>query len=534
MTRVSLTTALASLFMFYGTSDALAVSHDQNSQSDLNIAAARQNAAERRVSTAPSIDIGGILASHGWTLVRGNYYHTKGVEKGIFPSEYLKNYGFSTDGMVYITAEGSNDVLGVSYGANVELNVPNMLRNYHIHLQQIGVMGAGVFVNTRLGDLKVGYQEGIDSVMRIDAFSIGAGDNSNLWMRYVNLKSIHDPLDNIASGVDLPIVMNTKYLENAFYLSTGLYSESIYEGSNRFSRGGKLAFGGTPNLVNELPFRFSYLSPSVGGLRIGVSYSPFGYDEDKVVGTHVTRELVAEKSEKKSSDAAPLISNAMFARQAITNALWGDISLPVREKNTRPYYIMPLYEHVVNVGMTYSGSLDGIDFKISAVSEYAKNKTQLSKERVSFARMDDIKNIAFGGMLSYKNLKFAASYGYLGSIDGVNNMHNWNGEKFALDGDDRILIQTSGTYFWTLGGGYEYRGAYVSAAYRGSSYSGNKFNEIALGAEYDISTDSSRVSCAVFANYHYFHARSAVTLNSAETNGVNKGQVALAGVKVMF
>ncbi|ASI47756.1 hypothetical protein AOV_02770 [Anaplasma ovis str. Haibei] len=532
MTRVSFSTALASLLVLCEAGDAFAVSRGQKLHSNGNVASAERqhkySAADHYASTMPSIDIGGTLITHGWVSLQNDYYRTKGIQRGDFPSEYSRKYGFASDGMLHITAEGRNDVWGVSYGGSLELDVPHVQKNAYVSFKQVGSRGARVFVNTQFGDLKVGYQEGVDSLMKVDAFSIGAGDNSNIWMRYVNLRGIHDPLKNSdADAVDLPNELRKRYLENTFYLSTGLYSQSILEGSNRFSTGVSSSSNrGLPaNIVNALPFRFSYLSPSFGGLRLGVSYSPFGYDEDKIINAHVPRKL----SVQTQTPVSGLLGLGLgFLRGTLEE------NVVVQEQNARARHILPLYERVTNVAVTYSAQIKGVDFKVSAISEYAKSKKGLLSEHLSFAKLDDMKNIAFGGMFGYKNLKLAASYGYLGPIDRVNNMYVWDGGKFVLNIRDKVLIKTEGTYFWTLGGGYEYNGAYVSAIYRGSNYSGNKLNEIALGAEYNISTSASRVDCSFFANYHYFNARSSVVLDSAKTNGVNNGRVMLAGMKVKF
>ncbi|MDD9361820.1 MAG: hypothetical protein PV344_02705, partial [Anaplasma sp.] len=86
-------------------------------------------------------------------------------------------------------------------------------------------------------------------------------------------------------------------------------------------------------------------------------------------------------------------------------------------------------------GMTYSSSFNGLDFKLSMVTEYAKGKTRLLRDSsdIEFAKMDSIKNVVLGGMLKYKNVKLAVSYGYLGQIDNVNNMYSYKLDKFVLN-----------------------------------------------------------------------------------------------------
>lgn len=538
MTRVSLSTALVTLLMCYGAGDAHASSAVQPKVqgSERGVTTKRVIGSDigRYISVSPSIDIGGSLVSHGWFAFRDTYYHNKGISEKLFlTSDQLRKHGISTDAMLQVNAEGRNDSFGIYYGGRMELDIPYTQQADYTSFKQVKNRGSKVYLNTAFGDFGFGYQVGIDSIMKVDAFSIGAGDNSNTWMRYVNLRGIYDPLEgkNAATDPAAPTELRKKYLENVFYLSTGLYTEGLFDGGNRFSKSSlKPVKDRSISLTNYLPMRFSYLSPSFGGLKVGVSYAPYGYDEDRTIGVHTSLE--------EEYDFALLGRDVPdnFLRVAAPgrNAL----SVPVikKRKVDRTQFIMPMYEHLVNVGMTYSSYFSGLDFKLSMVSEYAKGKTRLldTNGKIALPKMENIKNVAFGGMLRYKSIKFAASYGYLGRIDRVNNMYYPNNGKFTLKTDDKIIINVDGTYFWTVGGGYEYNGLYVSAIYRGSNYSGNRFDELSLGAEYDISGISSRVRCTVFANYHSFSAKSAMVVSAVETDGSNKGQVILSGMKVRF
>ncbi|EOA61975.1 porin [Anaplasma phagocytophilum] len=591
MTRVSLSTTLASLMMFYGMSDALASSAAQQSKvlsDEKGIVAVKRVTDKsnlgRYITVSPVIDIGGLVLSHGWFAFRDSYYHKKGIEEKLFPaSENLRAQGFASDAMLYVTAEGKNDNYKIRYGGSIELEVPYTQKADYTSFKQVRNRGTKVYVNTTFGEVSFGYQVGIDSIMRVDALSIGAGDISNTWMRYVNLRGIHDPLEGLTNekrlvllprnaavftaeieedlalpgntaastkGIGeglaplqygnqvrpvlhrsrpaLPIELKKLYLENVFYLSTGLYSESLFDGGNRFSRNASkpIDANNALNLTNALPLRFTYLSPDFAGLRLGVSYAPFGYEEDLLLDTHtaIKRSLVARMR---------VFKDYTRFHRAIRNRF----SIPlVEEGGRRKKFIIPLYENIVNAGMTYSSSFNDLDFKLSVVTEYAKGKTRLLRDStdIEFAKMDTIKNIVLGGMLKYKNVKLAASYGYLGQIDNINNMYSYRLGEFVLNTTDRVIIRTSGSYFLTAGAGYEYDRLYVSAFYRGSNYSGNIFNEVSLGAEYNISGHSSRVKSMIFANYHNFSALSAVVTDPVATDGVNRGQVILAGMKVRF
>lgn len=368
MTRVSLSTALATLWMFCGAGNAVATTMQQKiSESDKGAATKRVSdqgsLPGRYMGVTPSIDFGGSLMSHGWVAFRDAYYYDKGVSQGSFlTADQLRTHGISTDAMLYITAEGKNDSLGIYYGGSLELDVPYTQNADYTSYRQVNNRGMKVYLNSEYGDFGFGYQVGIDSIMRIDAFTIAAGDNSNTWLRYVNLRGIYNPFSTTSGGVSLPVVLRQKYLENAFYLSTGLYSESLMDGGNRFSiRNASQSKGANSiGLVNSLPLRFSYLSPSFAGLKLGVSYAPYGQDEDLVVKTHAAIEKTSVAVLDTQYLSPPLRRNSNI------------LLIPLSEKVKNQRFIMPLYEHIVNVGMTYSSYFNGLDFKLSMVSEYAK------------------------------------------------------------------------------------------------------------------------------------------------------------------
>ena len=525
MTRVSISTALASLLVFYGMSDVQASSMQQKvSSSDREVQIKRvgeRGSLSKYIGVSPAIDVGGSLSSHGWFAFRDRYYQDQGIKNKLLLShEQVGIRGVSTDAMLYVTAEGRNDAYGIYYGCSMELDVPYSQNAGYTSYRQVRNRGAKVYLNTSYGDFAFGYQPGVDALMRIDAFSIGAGDNGNTWMRYVNLRGVRDPLAGVAKGkVPLLPVLRAHYLENVYYLSTGLYSESITEGANRFSRNTVLPAdtSGTVGMVNTLPLRFSYLSPSFGGLKLGISYAPFGFDEDKMIRAN-----------------SALSAERVRPREAAGWAVFG--AAPAVLRHEKSSYILPMYEHFINIGMTYSSYFNGLDFKLSMVSEYAKAKSSILDNRrgINFPRMDSLKNVALGGMLKYKGVQFAMSYGYLGRIDKVSNMYYLKDGNYSLNDADRVVINTDRTSFWTVGGGYEYGDLYVSASYRGSSYSGNRLDELTFGAEYDISGGTSRVKSKLFANYHNYAAVSSEVVSSAETDGSNRGQVILAGMKVKF
>ncbi|GHM58291.1 MAG: hypothetical protein sL5_06760 [Candidatus Mesenet longicola] len=167
--------------------------------------------------------------------------------------DYSKTSGSSVNTTLNIRAENTNYDLGLIYGADIKLNVP---------ITKSGSMrsrGAHIFANTEFGDMNVGFMEGAESIMRVDASRIAAGDggaDSN-WFRKANLEG---------NKGNFP-----------FYVTPHLYSESLFSESNWLSFRDAVKYN--KSFIDTQPFRISYFSPAFMGLKVGVSYSP-NYDSD--------------------------------------------------------------------------------------------------------------------------------------------------------------------------------------------------------------------------------------------------------------
>lgn len=167
--------------------------------------------------------------------------------------DYSKTSGSSVDTVLNVRAENTNYDLGLAYGADIKLNVP---------ITKSGSMrsrSAHIFTNTEFGDINIGFMEGAESMMRLDASRIAAGDggaDSN-WFKKANLEGHKG---------NFP-----------FYVTPRLYSESLFSESNWLSFRDSIKYN--KSFIDTQPFRVSYFSPSFMGLKAGVSYSP-NYDSD--------------------------------------------------------------------------------------------------------------------------------------------------------------------------------------------------------------------------------------------------------------
>ncbi|WP_341808397.1 hypothetical protein [Wolbachia endosymbiont (group E) of Neria commutata] len=230
------------------------------------------------------ITFGGVVDAHGhvkagpdepgyrrYNLMAGgpkkytNYYDVdsdkiKGANP-IFPQgignvgDYSNNGGTVADAILHLRAENKNEDLGLLYGADVQFHVP--VTEGKGASQGVGAArsrGAHIFVNSEYGDVKLGYQFGPESLMRLDATRIATVDGGadSDWYRKVNLEG---------SSGSFP-----------FYVTPRLWTESFSSESEKLSF--RMAGKYNKGVMTTLPFRVAYYSPNYMGARFGISYAP--------------------------------------------------------------------------------------------------------------------------------------------------------------------------------------------------------------------------------------------------------------------
>ena len=169
--------------------------------------------------------------------------------------DYSESMGMISDAILHLRAENKNEDLGLVYGANVQFHVPvTEGKGASQGVNAARGRSAHVFLNSQYGDLKLGYQFGPESLMRLDATRIatveGAADSD--WFRKVNLEG---------SAANFP-----------FYVTPRLYTESFSSESEKLSF--RMAGKYNKDVMTTLPFRAAYYSPNYMGARFGISYSP--------------------------------------------------------------------------------------------------------------------------------------------------------------------------------------------------------------------------------------------------------------------
>ncbi|WP_353272154.1 porin [Wolbachia endosymbiont (group A) of Nomada fucata] len=419
--------------------------------------------------------------------------------------DYSNDMGMIADAILHLRAENKNEDLGLLYGADVQFHVPvTEGKGASQGIYAAKGRSAHVFVNSKYGDVKLGYQFGPEALMRLDATRIatvdGAADSD--WFRKVNLEG---------SAASFP-----------FYVTPRLYTESFSSESEKFSF--RMAGKYNKGVMTTLPFRVAYYSPNYMGARFGISYSP-RYDS----GLFTVKETVSEDKGGK-----------------------------IEHKETIKH-VGPDYEHIVSAGASYEYDFDkhNIKVKTSAVGEYGFPK-QPSKDKhlyKEFVEYNDLMGVNFGVSADYKinedqGVKFAASFAYLGKSGQPKGIKKLIGDTYteidSKDATDGKRVEglkaqfgkdSIDTMYWTVGAGYQHENIYTSLTYFGSRMNDkDMLHDGALGVQYDLSPACSKSKFVPYAALHYFMTNETGKLKDESDADVpsNQGILLLTGVKFSF
>ncbi|MDG7056127.1 MAG: hypothetical protein LKM44_01390 [Wolbachia endosymbiont of Meromenopon meropis] len=441
----------------------------------------------------------------------GNIENERSITNPIFPhmignvGDYSDDMGMISDAMLHLRAEKKNEDLGFLYGADMQFHVSATKGGSRI-LQGINAArgsGAHVFLNSKYGNLKLGYQFGPEVLMRLDATRIatvdGAADSD--WFRKVNVE-----------GIDATF---------PFYVTPRLYTESFSSASEKFSF--RMSEEYKKNALITLPFRIAYYSPDYMGARFGLSYSP-RYEND------------------------------LFLFKENDNVI----------RHVGPNYAHMMS---VGASYQYDSHRNDIKVKTSIVGEAGKMKEPDKSKHFykEFVEYDNLIGVNFGISADYKinedqSMRFAASLAYLaqsGQPKGIKKLNDISEYvKVTSDGtndddskrlkilEDRFVGDDKSTLYWTAGTGYQYDTFYTSLTYFGSTMAGgNQLHDVALGVQYDLSHACSKSKFIPYATLHYFTTDEMQTHNYKFTKGSdanltsssnNKGALFLTGVKFSF
>ncbi|MGL9718907.1 MAG: WD0745 family porin [Wolbachia sp.] len=437
------------------------------------------------------------------------YNNIENQRKGanpIFPQgvgnigDYSENMGMISDAILHLRAENKNEDLGLLYGADVQFHVPvTEGKGASQGVNAARGRSAHVFLNSKYGDLKLGYQFGPEALMRLDATRIatvdGAADSD--WFRKVNLEG---------SAATFP-----------FYVTPRLYTESFSSESEKLSF--RMAGKYHKDVMTTLPFRIAYYSPNYMGARFGMSYSP-RYDSSLfVVKENDGMRHVGPDYEHIISTGASYEYDFSKNNIKVKTSVVGEYG-KAKELNKDKH----LYKEFVEYN-----DLMGVNLGVSA--DYEINEDQGVKLAASFAYL--------GKSGQPKGIEKSDNDGKYTKI--VSNDANDDGKR-VKGLEDQFVGDNKNTMYWTAGAGYQYESFYTSLTYFGSKMSdGDKLHDVALGVQYDLSPACSKSKFVPYAALHYFttdekqaDSYKITKVGSADVAPSNKGVLFLTGVKFSF
>ena len=480
-------TAFVSLLLLYNV-NAFSVTVDGISNSHRNhkklVDVTKNDDHFKQASLYPSvmnyhkIDIGGKILSYAW--IADN-------------SKEMYDHGVKLDGIFNIKSISTNPNLGISYGANFQLAVPAIKTKKFLPAVKGYNRGAQLFIDSSYGNFSFGYQEGVESIMKLDASMIGSGDNSVTWVQYTGL------LDFNKGSIN-------------YHVFPGLYSEALFNESYKVS---VVLDVEDRNFINNLPFRISYQAPSFMGIRFGISYSPLGYDNSLFEYTYEYSidgmDFPVPDSQLPHEDLYKLLDKI-----TIKNIVPSKVG-----------FVGGSYDNIISAGLSYDHSFDSIDFYASVVGEYAAGNHEKVKKPYYdlYMSTEGLAAFSVGTSVTYRNIMFAASYGYLGKSGYLNYAYDNVSENILVSKQN--YSESKCTYYWNIGAKYIYDKASVSAYYFKSNKLDYEFYNFDIGIDYNLSINSrSKGQYKIFANYHYFDiTNSKIALN---------GNVMLLGMKYEF
>ncbi|MGN7618488.1 MAG: porin [Ehrlichia sp.] len=363
MKKFLFSTAFASLLLLYNVdalSEGIVDNNRKNHKESIDVVegdASKQTSLYASVGNYHRIDVGGKILSYAW--VADN-------------SKDMYDHGARLDGIFNIRSVNTNPKLGISYGANLQLAVPAVKNEGFVPSVKGYNRGAQLFIDSSYGSFSFGYQEGVESVMKVDPSMIESGDNSVTWVQCIGLSDFGKRV--------------------GYHVFPGLYSESLFNERYNESYNDSSMWIKDRDFVNNLPFRISYQSPDFMGIKFGISYSPSGYDVD--LFEHVLpRDYVP-----KGADA-------------LQRANVGNVVLP-----DNATFLGGAYDNVISAALSYGYSFNNnVDFQASIAGEYASDRETFKRSYLHHLHAKDLAAFAVGTSVTYGNMVFAASYGYLGS-----------------------------------------------------------------------------------------------------------------------
>ncbi|KJV60148.1 gram-negative porin family protein [Anaplasma phagocytophilum str. ApWI1] len=408
---------------------------------------------------------------------------------------------------------------GAAYGADFQVMVPEVNSAVEVGKAFIN-RGSRAYVLTPYGKFSLGYQEGIESVRNggFDDFIRGK-DPTLLKYRLPLLKG-----DFFTNGAWQWL------LSNSALLYPGLYSESMFRANNYLDYYGLQEHSKhySKYFVNNLPLRITYQSPTLYGMKFGVSYSPTGYADDLSNAWLPEDSAIYEGPKPKAGDTLGIFGSLRSIEgKRAKDTLWGWWYDKVfKEKGKKggvnfsrvignSLVYSPAYKNVLSalwsLNKVYSLGHDEVSLDLSVSAEYASsNSRSFLNSRISSKKgqpkgwFHDLAAVELSAAVGVRGFSAGGSYGYLGRSGYP--MGPWEGEGMDISwgrNDARNVLKPS--YYLAMGAGYKVGSFRIDGSYfysnKGGYFTLARLSDLGLRVSYEMYRGES-MRCVLFTQLH--------------------------------
>ncbi|SCV66452.1 hypothetical protein ANAPRD1_01075 [Anaplasma phagocytophilum] len=399
---------------------------------------------------------------------------------------------------------------GTAYGADFQVMVPEVNSAVEVGKAFIN-RGSRAYVLTPYGKFSLGYQEGIESVRNggFDDFIRGK-DPTLLKYRLPLLKG-----DFFTNGAWQWL------LSNSALLYPGLYSENIFRANNYLDYYGLQEHSKhySKYFVNNLPLRITYQSPTLYGMKFGMSYSPTGYADDLSNAWLPEDGRVYEGPKLKGENSLGVFGGVRFleGRSGVWRWWYENIYRKWREEKGRNFsrvignslVYSPAYKNVVSalwsLGKVYSLGHDEVSLDLSVSAEYASSNSRSFlnlKKGQPKGWFHDLAAVELSAAVGVRGFSAGGSYGYLGRSGYP--MGPWEGTEISWGRNDaRNVLKPS--YYLAMGAGYKVGSFRIDGSYfysnKGGYFTLARLSDIGLRVSYEMYKGES-MRCVLFTQLH--------------------------------
>lgn len=401
-------------------------------------------------------------AFYGFQTGYSTQNHLTGLSKYI--TDNKKRLAFYSEAAFNLTAQ--QELNGMIVGAKLVLLPTTKPKT------SVSYNGSHIFLETDYGKVEMGSPHDVQAKMRVTGYTVVAAGGTN-WNKYINLDSEY---------------MLYKGVKPEFDTTDRFYMESF---SNRFD---------DMTEKTEPARKISYYTPKMKGFQFGISYTP---DSANTGGNRSLNYLDKTITNQRRFTS----SKTGIDTVTLANGNIALINLNVKD--------------AFSAGLSYERELsDDLAIKLAITGEFAKaarsfvlldnknNKTIIDRKKIS-----NLKAYNIGGVLTYGNFSWAASYGSLGKSLTTPDYHR-NGRK---------------TEFYNGAVAYKQGPIKTSLSYFKSLRYKNTIDTVALGTECILTP-----GLVPYAEVAYVKAKGKPVYYPEAPKKSTKGTVVIVGTKFKF